>query len=342
MTDYATFQTANAVFPLTNTSGNTLLQDADPALYHALAFWSAMIQQHVGTRLVAAMTAAGVSTAGGSITSAVMAQYPYDVTDYMVESQVVFPCLAAFRRSTSTRKLAADYEDDTTKLSLMYVLPPLTAAQAEQVFPILGAVYKVLRNRTTAGWDPSYTPPGGASVTPGPWSAAYANIEEIGITSAEFGKLPGEGNLIFPTLLCDAYVIERDNYVADATSGNVKYAGGDIAVSLVNPADGTSIANVVQTSTQLAPTLTSLSVTTGTIQGGTAVTITGTLFNPAWTRPHSVYFGGVQATSVVVVNATTITCVTPAVAGPGVVAVTFTNGDGQSASLGAAYTYTSP
>lgn len=58
----------------------------------------------------------------------------------------------------------------------------------------------------------------------------------------------------------------------------------------------------------LPPPPTATTPDTGSIAGGTAVTITGTGF----AGTPTVTFGGVPATSVVVVNATTITCVIPA------------------------------
>lgn len=81
--------------------------------------------------------------------------------------------------------------------------------------------------------------------------------------------------------------------------------------------------------------LTSLSPTTGSESGGTAVTLTGTGFSDA----TGVEFDGVPATSVVVVNATTITCVTP----PGTVGladVTVLSPAGNS-TLANSFTYTS-
>lgn len=58
----------------------------------------------------------------------------------------------------------------------------------------------------------------------------------------------------------------------------------------------------------LAPTFTSVTPSTGTTAGGTSVTIVGTKL----TGTTSVTFGGTAATSVVVVDDTHVTCVTPA------------------------------
>jgi hypothetical protein len=81
------------------------------------------------------------------------------------------------------------------------------------------------------------------------------------------------------------------------------------------------------------PTVTSVSPSSGSIAGGTSVTITGTTF----TGETSVTFGGTSATSVSVVNSTTITCVTPAhTVGLVTVAVTTPPGTG---SLSNAYQY---
>jgi len=86
-----------------------------------------------------------------------------------------------------------------------------------------------------------------------------------------------------------------------------------------------------------APTVTSISPTSGTTVGGTAVTITGTGFLTG----AGVTIGGTAATGVSVVNSTSITATTPAhTAGAGNIVVT--NTDGQSGTLSNGYTYTSP
>jgi len=82
------------------------------------------------------------------------------------------------------------------------------------------------------------------------------------------------------------------------------------------------------------PTVTSISPATGTEAGGTAVTITGTLFATGAT----VTLGGNAATNVVVVSGASITATTPA-GTAGAVTVTVTNPGAQSGSLANGFTY---
>ena len=82
-----------------------------------------------------------------------------------------------------------------------------------------------------------------------------------------------------------------------------------------------------------APTLIAISPQSGTIDGGTAVKLTGTNFVTGAT----VTFGSTAATGVDVVDASTITALTPAHPA-GETEVTVTNPDGQSATLSGAVT----
>jgi len=88
-----------------------------------------------------------------------------------------------------------------------------------------------------------------------------------------------------------------------------------------------------------APRVTSVSPATGLIAGGTSITITGANFAAGASLGVSV--GGVAATSVRVVSATKITAKTPAHAA-GVANIVVTNGDGQTATLSRAFTFTVP
>ena len=83
---------------------------------------------------------------------------------------------------------------------------------------------------------------------------------------------------------------------------------GTVLVRVVNKAGLMSAKAKAGRYTYWLPTVTALSATSGPIAGGTTVTITGTRFTGA----TEVTFGGVDAASFSVVNATTITAVTPA------------------------------
>src|SRR5262249_39152822 len=102
---------------------------------------------------------------------------------------------------------------------------------------------------------------------------------------------------------------------------------------------GTSAAFAADQYTYVAarPTVTSLNVNTGTINGGTTVTIAGTNFYGA----TGVSFGAFAASSFVVNSPTQITAVAP-VQGAGTVDVTvITAGGSSAASTGDRFTYTS-
>ncbi len=83
-----------------------------------------------------------------------------------------------------------------------------------------------------------------------------------------------------------------------------------------------------------APTITGISPPSGPTTGGSRVTISGTGF----VNGATVMFGSANATNCAVVNATTLTCTTPA-HGAGTVDVVVTNPDSQSGTRGGGYTY---
>ena len=107
---------------------------------------------------------------------------------------------------------------------------------------------------------------------------------------------------------------------------------------VVNTSGVPSVASFVQmeiSGSAPPPTVISVMPNSGTPNGGTGVTITGTGFVSGAT----VTFGGTAATSVTVASSTSITASTPAHAA-GAVAVAVTNTDSQSGSLNNGYTYT--
>jgi hypothetical protein len=352
--DYSAFQVGNVVQPISTTSTNPLLQDADPALYYALDFWTFVIVNYPGPRLVQALTNAGVFYANQAIAAAVAQSYPWAPLPEQLENQFRFPLLCAYRKKGQTNWRSVGYETDSWSIELQYILPPMNAAQTEQVIPIFNAIAQALRRKSTDGWDPAYTPPGGV-LGDQVWSAPYANVEEAGFgtdrypqkNQSDFAEIvwlqSGEaGDIYFPTLTMQGYFRERDMYKT-SLAGPSKFAGADITGNLkaddgtVLPATATT---VVQASTQNPPTISSLSATSGTFNGGTSVTITGTLF---LSGPPTVYFGPASdpqyAASVTYNSPTSLTVTTPAMQGAGTVDVTVVNRDGQSGTLPLSFTF---
>ena len=123
----------------------------------------------------------------------------------------------------------------------------------------------------------------------------------------------------------------------------------DISITCVTPAHAAGAVDVVVTTSagsgtltngftyiNPAPTVTSITPTSGLIFGGTTTTITGTGF----TNATAVTFGGLNAASYTVDSATTITAVTPAHA-VGLVDVAITTAYG-TATLSAGFEYRTP
>ncbi|MBS2021096.1 MAG: IPT/TIG domain-containing protein [Deltaproteobacteria bacterium] len=110
------------------------------------------------------------------------------------------------------------------------------------------------------------------------------------------------------------------------------HAAGVVDVTISNT-DSKSATKAAAFEYAAAPTVTSVSPALGVATGGTALTLTGTGFKSGAT----VSLGGTAATAVAVAS-TSITCTTPAHAA-GAVDVVVTNGDGQSGTKAASFTY---
>src|ERR1039458_1406067 len=129
------------------------------------------------------------------------------------------------------------------------------------------------------------------------------------------------------TAATNVVVVNSTTITATTPAGSA----GAVTVTVTVSGQSGSLANGF--SYILPPTVSSVSPNSGSTAGGTAVTITGTNFVAGATAT----FGGTAATSVVVVNSTTITATTPA-GSAGAVTVTVTV-SGQSGSLATGFTY---
>jgi hypothetical protein len=332
MSDYGRFKRGGKTYPLATGTGHSALRDADPFVFYALEFFAKVIETHVGARL---MEAAAQTTA---ITAPVVMTVPFDPFPQLLSAHFKFPLLAVYRLGGKLEPATGGQRRDESKFELLYILPPLTAAKAEQVAPLLIAVRDVIDDRADLGKDPTYTPTGG-TVADTVW-VAYAGAERVQMSEYEVGALDGPGkDLFFYALRMEGLVREKADIASDTFED---LAGTDAAVDLTDPSQKTVIVDFVQTKTYDEPTLTVATPNTGSKAGGTTVVLTGTNFRVGSTP--TVTFGNVPATAVTVLSATSVQCVTPAHdAFPTFIAdVVLTDVDALSATLVAGFTFTTP
>src|SRR5262249_47407383 len=164
-------------------------------------------------------------------------------------------------------------------------------------------------------YNPTAPSVSGISPTGGPTSGGTlvtvtgSNLN--GATAVNFGA----------TAATNVTVVSATQVTAVAPAG----AAGTVHATLVTPYGTPGPSPADQYTYVAAPTVSSLSATSGSTNGGTSVVITGTNF----TGLVSVAFGGVAASTIAVNSSTQITVTSPAQP-PGTVDVTVTTANGTS------------
>lgn len=204
----STFQVGNVVYPLTITSGQDLIKDADPLIFNLLQFIKSILNTYIGDRFSLAATNANlVDAAGNLITIPIKQLVPYSPVDFLQEVQYKFPLLSAARVNETYKELTREWFDITCELQLLYMLPPLTAAQMYQMDSFRSSVRSVILDRLELGWDENYNS--------GELVFKTAGIEAIKFVKSDYiGILNPKGiNTFFPSIMMTFEVKERKNYV---------------------------------------------------------------------------------------------------------------------------------
>lgn len=217
---------------------------------------------------------------------------------------------------------------------------PVSATSATAVSPahIAGAVDVLVTtpggtSTAVAGDLFTYTAaPVVTSVSPATGSSAGGPV--VTITGTGF---TGATAVAFTATPATAFTVVSDTSITATTPAH-SAVGVDVRVTTPGGQSGIVGGDVYTYVATAQPTVTSISPTTGSTSGGTTVTITGT----ALTGTTAVSFGGTPATGVVVVNATSVTAVSPAHSA-GTADVTVTTPGGMSATVaGDLFTYPAP
>jgi len=177
---------------------------------------------------------------------------------------------------------------------------------------------------------PTAASPTLSAITPNSGSASGGTA--VTITGANFAT--GATVTIGGTAATGVTVVNATSITATTPA----HAAGAVDVVVTNPdaRSGTLTGAFTYTAVSVALTIGSLSPNSGSISGGTTVTITGTNFVSGAT----VRFGSAQASNVTFVSSSSIRADTPSASSPGSVDVVVTLPGGASATLANGFAYT--
>jgi hypothetical protein len=238
LADYDAFKFGGVSYPLTASTSNTLLRDADPSLYWALQYWSNILQTYIGARLTAQAALPKVNLT----LAAVRSTAHYDPGPFLLEHpENTFPILAAYRMRTRITERTVTWLHEESEWGVQYILPCLNWIQSKELLPILHAAGHVLVNRTEQGFDPGYT--SGAKV----WSSTHAGLESIAFTEYSFGRHEDANGLYYHAFMGQCLVKER---VSPAAGDLEALAGIDVNEQIK---DVTTMDAVVEFDTDVEP-----------------------------------------------------------------------------------------
>jgi len=152
MSDYSQVHLAGLALPLTAATDNSLLQDADPALYWFTQWCKGVIQIHCGPRWDAEVTRTGLPALVGSVVKSTAA---IDPVPYWQQANYPLPLLAVYRVGSRFSSATMTWTRRGALWELDYVLPPLSASQLERLSPFRAAIEAALYDRTTHDADPN-------------------------------------------------------------------------------------------------------------------------------------------------------------------------------------------
>lgn len=237
------FTYGGVTFPLSGSTSRSLLQVADPILFAALDFMSAMITAYVGGRLLAE---AADADCGANITKSVATALPYEPGPYLRQAQVKFPALFIYRRRATNDYRTTVHSHESSTIDCAYVLPSLSPAQAEHILPIRHAVKLLIADRLEHGWDSSYTPPFAGAVAGQPlWP--LAGVEKITVNECTYGGFDGVGDLYLPAVIATITAQERHG-----KPSSVVLSGMDASIPIL-ASDGTTTPVVADTNSNHVP-----------------------------------------------------------------------------------------
>lgn len=229
---------------LPSATTNTLLRDADPAIFGLLDYLAWGLTRAIQSRLLAELAALPEHKL--NITSAVMTRLSRDPAAIITSEQVRFPALAIWRTSAEHSERTRARLGEASACSLLYVLPPMTAAQVEAIGPILRTVEVAAIAYMTTLQHPAYTPPGG---TAGEDITTRLGVDFCFPRTTKFGAVESlSKGLLMPALALEFELSEVSRIDTDQLNA---FERGDTAFDVRDGATDTVVADVIETETEI-------------------------------------------------------------------------------------------
>jgi hypothetical protein len=233
MSDYESFKHGGVDYPLTAATANSLLRDADPALYYALEYLAGVLQIDIGARLTAQAALEGLV-----LSAAVKQKIHLEPSPFIYADQLTFPTLAIYRKNETYSEKSISFDLDVSEWEFAYVLPPLTPRQQQQLQPILRAAAVSIRHAVEQGYHPLYN--SGQKV----WTdAGISAIKVVGVRYGGYEPIT-DGGGTYRALVGSMQVMERS---MPRPASFAELAGVDGAIDNVDPTDAENpVADVAQ------------------------------------------------------------------------------------------------
>ena len=336
-------------YPLPSLTSNPtpILQLADPVMLAIAQAFTQFLNTNLLPRFADEAKACGLTHAnldnwvdGYGVAQTIV--FPLDenllrVTDFR------FPLLAIQPVSSDMVNLTLTNTAVNRTFKMAWILPPLTVAQMNRLYPFLGLAEKIILGYGNQGYDPKVSPDG-----PSFWTTAGLTYGSLhGSKYEPYKGLAGKGTNLtkanFPTLEVTLSFVERNQN--PVPQNFIDFSGIDLlqlnVVDGYNPAN--PIVNFIDGYILPDITLTGCTPNTGSFEGNTLLTITGTGFSAQKIQQASqLTICGSPAAGLTVDNSNTLTVITnQGVFGQGGVTgnVVLTDLQGNTYTLTDAFTY---
>jgi len=227
---YGAFNFAGVSYPLlTQPSGGGLLSVCDPSVAKLIDFIESVLTTYMGAALVDAAATVAPIDAVVKMTSSV------DPSSISKVDQLDFPHLAVFRKRAEKTQKTANWDQNTWRIGVAYIFPPLSAAQAIQLMPALNSVGHIITNRLHYGFDPAYNS--------GERILENSGMASCKVDSSEIGRWDVSNELDYHGWFAELVMVEQEMETPNAGLQTLSGTAAKITDESVQPGDPVDVIN---------------------------------------------------------------------------------------------------